>query len=204
MAENVLKETLREWTEGLGAGESRIAVFEHVRDMPYEIIAGIKDPIKGPALTLEVGRGSCTPKHYLLFEMFKFLEIPVQLATYPFYWDDPDIAYPPALKALAEKAPLEYHLACKAHLEGEWVLVDATFDPPLREAGFPVNLNWDGASDTQNAVKPLDEILLVDTVEHADFKKRAKEMYTEKEQEAMDEFEGALNTWCEEVRKGAC
>ncbi|MDY6793893.1 MAG: hypothetical protein SWK76_01230 [Actinomycetota bacterium] len=203
MDKDILTDTLHEWTEGLDAGESRIAVFSHIRDMPYEIIADLKDPLEGPALILEAGRGSCTPKHYLLFEMFRLLEIPVQLATYPFYWDDPDVAYPLALKALAEKAPLEYHLACKAHLDGEWVLVDATFDPPLRGMGFPVNTSWDGVSDTRNAVKPLDEILHVNTVERADFVNRVKGMYTEEEQRAMDEFVEALNAWCEEIRGGA-
>jgi hypothetical protein len=35
------------------------------------------------------------------------------------------------------------------------VLVDATWDPPLAKAGFPVNMDWDGYSDTECAVKPL-------------------------------------------------
>jgi hypothetical protein len=33
--------------------------------------------------------------------------------------------------------------------------VDATWDRPLKRAGFPVNEHWDGRSDTKCAVKPL-------------------------------------------------
>jgi hypothetical protein len=36
-----------------------------------------------------------------------------------------------------------------------WVLVDATWDSPLKKAGFPVNEHWDGISDTMCAVLPL-------------------------------------------------
>jgi adenylate kinase family enzyme len=33
--------------------------------------------------------------------------------------------------------------------------VDATWDSPLSNAGFPVNDHWDGYSETRCAVKPL-------------------------------------------------
>jgi hypothetical protein len=33
--------------------------------------------------------------------------------------------------------------------------VDATWDRPLRHAGFPVNLHWDGVSEMRCAVTPL-------------------------------------------------
>jgi hypothetical protein len=33
--------------------------------------------------------------------------------------------------------------------------VDATWDSPLKKAGFPVNDHWDGYSEMKRAVKPL-------------------------------------------------
>jgi hypothetical protein len=51
--------------------------------------------------------------------------------------------------------PVAYHLACRVQLGCRWILVDATWDPPLAKAGFPVNDYWDGCAETRCAVKPL-------------------------------------------------
>lgn len=197
---DIVLKTLGEWTWGLGPEESRAAVFERVRDMPYEIIAELKDPREGPARAIRAGRGSCTPKHFLLGAMFEMSGTPVQYVTYPFLWDDPDIDYPGGLRELARRAPVEYHLAVKARIEGRWVLVDATWDPPLKKAGFPINENWDGFSDTANAVKPLDEIVHADPVGRDRYINEAKGAYTEEESAALDAFVAALNSWCRRLR----
>lgn len=200
MGGDIMVETLGEWTEGMGPEESRIAVFERIRDMPYEIIADLKDPYDGPARTIKAGRASCTPKHFLLGTMFEILDTPVQYVTYTFYWDDPDIDYPEDLRELARRAPLEYHLAIKAHIERRWVLVDATWDPPLKKAGYPVNESWDGISDTTNAVKPLQEIVHDSAIERDDYTSRIKEAFTEEDNVALDAFVAALNSWCRQLR----
>jgi hypothetical protein len=144
-----------EWTEGLSPRESMIAIFERVRDIPYALIPGLNDPGSGPEELLETGQGSCTPKHYLLTAMYRRLNLPVVFATFPFMWNDPDIQYPPELRELAKKLPVAYHLACRVQIGCRWVLVDATWDRPLKKAGFPVNEHWDGYSDMKCAVKPL-------------------------------------------------
>lgn len=200
MSDDLVGKALEEWTGGLDPLQSRIALFERIRDMPYEIIADIKDPVEGPSLLLETGRGSCTPKHFLLFEMFRALEVPVQLASYPFYWDDPDIAYPQRLREMAERAPMDYHLACKAYLDDRWALVDATYDPPLKELGFPVTGSWDGVSDTEIAVVALDEILHVSARERDEYTSKMKAGFSAEETAALDDFVAALNAWLREFR----
>jgi len=195
-----VSEKLREWTRGLDALKARIAVFTHIRDMPYEIIAELKDPVEGPARTLRAGRGSCTAKHFLLGAMFALMDIPVLYITFPFYWDDPDIDYPPHLRELARRLPVEYHLANAAFLDRRWVLVDATWDPPLAAAGYPVNESWDGISHTLNAVKPLDEISHASAVERAEFENEAVAAYTEEETLLLDEFVASLNGWLKGLR----
>lgn len=195
-----VQERLMQWTRRLDVREARIAVFTHIRDMPYEIITGLKDPVKGPARTLSAGRGSCTAKHFLLGAMFAKMDIPVRYITFSFFWDDPDIDYPPKLRNLARQLPVEYHLANKAFLEGKWVLVDATWDPPLAAAGYPVNERWDGVSDTLNAVKSLDEIAHESAVERVEFANKAEGAYTEDEKLARDEFVASLNSWLWELR----
>ena len=79
----------------------------------------------------------------------------VVFATIAFLWSDRDLQYPPKLRALAARLPVAHHIACRVQIGGRWVLVDATWDPPLKKGGFPINENWDGYSETRCAVKPL-------------------------------------------------
>ncbi|MDD5142259.1 transglutaminase domain-containing protein [Methanoregula sp.] len=147
--------SFREWTLGLDPRESRISVFEHIRDIPYSLSVRMTGPDTAPEEILSAGKGYCGPKHYLLAAMFRKLGLEVVFATFPFLWNDPDLRYPPDLRALAAAVPVAYHLACRVRINGHWVLVDATWDPALEKGGFPVNGHWDGLSETRCAVKPL-------------------------------------------------
>ncbi|MDD5084938.1 MAG: transglutaminase domain-containing protein [Candidatus Omnitrophica bacterium] len=200
MNEDIVAEKFKEWTKGLSEKEARIAVFEHVRDIPYLIVPRLKDPHKGPSGILLEGKGSCTPKHFLLALMFKKLDIPVKFATYIFSWNDPDITYPPGLRKLAKVLPLEYHLACKAFINNKWIIIDTTWDPPLKRVGFPVNETWDGESDTLLAVKPMEEVVHDDVFGRVQFVKEKKSFYTQEEEQMHGEFIRELNQWLEKLR----
>lgn len=143
------------WTQGLDPQQSRIAIFEHIRNIPYSLSVHMTDPKTAPEQLLFIGKGYCGPKHYLLAAMYRKLGLEVVFATFPFLWNDPDLRYPPDLRTLAAAVPIAYHLACRVRINGRWVLVDATWDPPLAGGGFPVNEHWDGISETRCAVKPL-------------------------------------------------
>ncbi len=144
-----------EWTHGLDTRQSMIAIFEHIRDIPYSLEVPMTDPGTAPEQVLKLGRGYCGPKHFLLAEMYKKLGLSVVFATIAFLWNDPNLHYPPELRALAARLPVAHHLACRVQIGCHWVLVDATWDPPLRWGGFPINENWDGDSATRCAVTPL-------------------------------------------------
>lgn len=145
----------QDWTDGLDPRQSRISIFEHVRDIPYSLSVRMTDPKTAPEQILSEGKGYCGPKHYLLAEMFRKLGLEVVFATFPFLWNDPDLYYPPNLRTLAAAVPVANHLACRVRINGKWVLVDATWDPALTKGGFLVNDSWDGLSETRCAVKPL-------------------------------------------------
>ena len=201
MRQEIVVQKLNEWTKDLGPKESRIAIFEYIRDIPYAIVAGLGHPIQGPARMLVQNRGYCEPKHILMYMMYQRLRIPVKYVTYPFSWSTQDINYPWKLKKLANGMPMGYHLACKAHINEEWVLVDATWDLPLKNFGFPVNESWDGASHTLNAVKPQEEIIHEndeDRVEYA--RARRWRLLTEKEKVLSRRFFDELNKWLQEAR----
>ena len=134
-----------------------VSIFEHVRDIPFSIPSdpGMYDPATAPDLILQRGCGSCTANHVLISEMYRKLNVNVVFATFAFLWNDPGLHYPPELRALAARLPVAYHLACRVQVGCRWVLVDATWDHPLRHAGFPVNPHWDGSSEMRCAVRPL-------------------------------------------------
>jgi transglutaminase-like putative cysteine protease len=132
-----------------------VAIFEHIRDIPYSLEVPMTDPATAPEQLLKFGRGYCGPKHFLLAKMYNKLGLSVVFATIAFLWNDPDLHYTPELRALAARLPVAHHLACRVQIGGCWVLVDATWDLPLKKGGFPVNEKWDGYLETQCAVKPL-------------------------------------------------
>jgi hypothetical protein len=152
---SLVSRSFREWTAGLSPVQARISLFLHVRDIPYSLAVSMTDPKTAPERCLLLGKGYCGPKHYLLAALMRQLDLDVVYATFPFLWNDPDLRYPPELRELAAIMPVAYHLACRVRINDRWVLVDATWDRPLATAGFPVNEDWDGFSDTKCAVKPL-------------------------------------------------
>jgi hypothetical protein len=152
---SIVNTTFAEWTDGLDTRESMISIFSHIRDIPYSLMAPGHDHITSAEQLLISGKGSCGPKHYLLAEMFRKLNLSIVFATIAFSWNDPDLHYPPRLREMAARLPIAHHLACRVQVGCRWILVDATWDCPLSKAGFPVNDHWDGYSETKCAVKPL-------------------------------------------------
>jgi hypothetical protein len=151
----LVNEKFLEWTQGLDIREGMISVFEHIRDIPYSLAVPMTNPKTSHEEMLQAGKGYFGPKHYLLAEMYQRLGLDVVFATFPFIWNDPDLRYPPDLRHMAFGLPVTHHLACRVRIDDRWVLVDATWDCPLKGEGFPVNENWDGRADTKCAVKPL-------------------------------------------------
>ena len=156
---NIVDEKFKEWTKDLTPLQARINVFNHIRDIPYAIVPEIMD-YRGYPNILKTGKGSCSPKHFLLCEIYRRLGLQVLYVVYPHRWDK--IAeimgeYSDRLKDMALALPVSRHMACKVEIDGKLVLLDATFDLPLQKAGFPVNANWDGISNMNLPVTPCGE-----------------------------------------------
>jgi hypothetical protein len=154
--DGLIEQRFGEWTRGKNDVEARVSIYQQIRNMPYAVIPELVDA-EGYLEILKLGRGSCTPKHFLLCNMYQKLGMLVLYVVYPFRWDESEIDYPPRLRRLAEELPLSYHLACRVDIDGELVLVDATLDPALARLGLPVNNDWDGASDTRLPMNPCGE-----------------------------------------------
>ena len=184
--------TFQDWVRGESATGARVKVFERVRDIPYAVIPELVSPERYWEI-LTIRKGSCTPKHFLLRDMYERLGMMVLYAVYPFRWTELEVDYPPSLRKLAEDLPLSHHLACKVDIEGNLVLVDATLDPSLAKLGLPVNKAWDGVSDTLLPLEPCGEEQLYHPAE-------AQGMQPPQDEKALAFYRG-LNSWLDEVRK---
>jgi hypothetical protein len=165
--DRILDEKFHEWADGIDPVQARITIFEKIRDIPYAIVPELIDSERYINI-LKFGRGSCTPKHFLLGEMFQRLGMAVLFSVYSFRWGNrTDILdnYPAKLRQMAESQPMGHHLACKVEINDRMVLVDATLDSPLVKLGLPVNMKWDGFSDTLLPMVPIGEEMIFHPIE---------------------------------------
>jgi len=190
---DIVDRKLNEWTRGESAKDARITIYYKIRDIPYAVIPELNDSEQYIHI-LALGRGSCTPKHFLLCDMYQRIGLEVLYAVYPFRWDEFASLYPPKLRRMAKAMPISYHLACKVNIDGKFVLVDATLDSALQKIGMPVNREWDGTTDTLLAVNPSGEEQLYHPSE-------ARTMRPGITDEKSLAFINELNSWLEKLRK---
>lgn len=177
------------WIAGLSPVDQRISIFSRIRDIPYAIVPewrGTDDIIR---LMVTENRGWCGPKHQLLIWMFGRLGVRIQPYYIPFRWQDQSVRYPATLRTIVSFLPDSTHLCCKAYLDHTWQILDATWDPPLLRAGFPVNDPWDGVSGTIPAVSGIEP-----------GERERKVPFLRGSGENRAEFVPLLNRWMEEVR----
>jgi hypothetical protein len=182
-----------EWTSGKNPLEARITIFEKIRDIPYAIIPEISNADNFPRI-LDIGKGSCTPKHLLLASMFERLGITVLLVVYPFRWPSVEMEVPQEINNTLATLPDDHHMACKALINERLVLVDATVDPALEKLGLPVNKSWDGMNDTLLAVEPSDEEMLFHPSEASMINKIMVDP-------VHIEFYDRFNSWLDDIRE---
>ena len=192
--ETIVEEKLREWTVGKNGREALVSIYYKIRDIPYGILPELNSPVDYVRI-LELKMGSCTPKHLLLARMYQRLGLNVLYVVYPYRWAEFEELYPPELWKLALQMPPANHLACKVEINGRFVLVDATIDPPLGRIGLPMNESWDGESDTILPVLPIGE----------------EELYSQSEADLMpppdvtasqQAFYDGLNLYFQRIRNG--
>jgi hypothetical protein len=198
---DIVQRAFLKWTKGLGDKDARISIFSQIRDIPYAVVPEINNPTGGPEGLLTRMKGSCLPKHFLLGRMFEMLRIPTQFLTYPFSWNIKSVAYPPELRKLAEAVPIRHHLTCKARIQEQWVVVDATWDRPLARVGFPVNDSWDGKGDTGLAVEPLGGLFHGNAEDRVSVAQTYKSSRSADDNTRTERFTSALSNWMEEIRK---
>jgi hypothetical protein len=187
-----IEERFKEWTkEGESIG-AVVNIYHKIREIPYAIIPDLNDTERYIEI-LKLNKGSCTPKHFLLCNMYRRLGVFVLYAVYPFRWDQVEIDYPPRLKRLAKEMPTSHHLTCRVDIGGELILVDATLDTALKVLGLPVNEDWDGVGDTLLPIVPCGE-------EQLYYPSEAELMQARYDDKSV-RFYSELNQWLDDVRR---
>jgi hypothetical protein len=191
---DIIDQKLHEWAYRKSELDARIAIYYQIRDIPYAVIPDLISHAQYSDM-LKFNRGSCTPKHFLLCQMYQRIGLEVWYAVYPFRWSEFEAIYPEKLSRQARDMPSGYHLACKININDNLVLVDATLDMPLQKLGLPVNEGWDGISDTLLAIEPCGEEELYHPSEAYLMQPRIAD------QKSRTFYDG-LNLWLEQIRNG--
>jgi len=187
-----IEERFKEWTKEDKPIDAVVNIYHRIREIPYAIIPELNDAQRYVEI-LKLNKGSCTPKHFLLCNMYQRLGLFVLYAVYPFRWDQVEIDYPPRLKRLAEEIPTSHHLTCRVDIGGELILVDATVDTALKVLGLPVNKDWDGVGDTLLPIVPCDE-------EQLYYPSEAELMQARYDDKSL-RFYSELNQWLDNIRR---
>lgn len=150
MTEDIIQAAFEKWTEGLDPLAARIALFTHVRDLPFQYPAS-----RDAAEVLRSAGGSCSGKHYLLGELFRRLGLRVRHMMCTHRFNESPLPFPEHMQALLRKNEIvDVHDYVQILVDGEWLDIDCTWERGLREFGFPVNDEWDGRSSMLLSVAP--------------------------------------------------
>jgi hypothetical protein len=134
--------------------DARQRLFEYVQAIPYQAmgVCKLESPAEFVVDVVRNMRGDCRHKHLLLRELFIRTGETVELAK--MMYDIRDLPLPQdSLEPFLGSCTTYTHLALILTTGGKRTLVDATWDPGLAKAGFPVNTGWNGLDDTLSVTR---------------------------------------------------
>lgn len=132
-----------------------IKTYEYVQKIPYKVckFESIDELITN-------NFGDCRHKHSFLFEVYSKLGLKVEKIKVLFDWRDLPIPKN-KLKILNKSGTIFPHNALYLFRDNKKILVDATWEPRLKEIGFPITIGWDGKSNTKNVTEgPVENLSL--------------------------------------------
>ncbi len=200
MTEDFYQNLLRQWCPGASPSEALVRVFEKVRDIPYGSTGE-----RNPRHILQANIGSCSGKHILLNNLFRALGFESKVLTCLHHFNEAlpsGNTCPPRLREMMRNYKIiDFHHFIKLQNRDKRLDVDATWDALLKDYGFPVNLDWDGESDTTIAVKPI--TFYPETEDIAGLKKRLIAELSPKDRKIRREFMRLLTDWLRQIRSRA-
>lgn len=125
----------------MGPVETRIAIFELVRRVPYKLTSWTGDPMS----LFSLQRGDCRHKAAAANQLLRKSSFRSDQRIVTFDWAD--LPIPAEILALLTDTR-SFHDTVYVDIDGRQTLFDATWDPALGLAGFPITDAWDGKTST--------------------------------------------------------
>ena len=193
MGNDIIQQRLHDWTDGRDPLAARIALFEHVRDIPYRYPAS-----RNPVEVLQKGWGSCSGKHYLLGELYRLVGLRVRHMICTHRFNESPIVFPPPMQEMLRRNEIvDLHDYLQIAVDDQWLDVDATWQRGLREYGFPVNEDWDGKSAMLLSV--VSEEIAVAERDPERVKEELLSTLTPRQRTLRKQFLEALSSWVQEL-----
>jgi len=194
MIDDPIRDAFETWTRGRDPVAARVALFEHVRDLPYQYPAS-----RNPAEVLAHGGGSCSGKHYLLGELFRRQGLPVRHMLCTHRFNDSPVPFPDRMQDLLRKNEIvDLHDYLQICVGGEWIDVDATWPLGLRDFGLPATDDWDGSSPMVLTVIPDEQVQIQGDPAKAKEERLSK--LTPRQRMLRKQFLEALGQWVAELQ----
>lgn len=122
--------------------ETLIQIAHDVAQIPWGEARTVDDVLKH-------GVGTCTGKHLLLQQKFDEAGIEYRPVVCTFSWRDQQITFPDHLQRIIDATEWYHgHNFVQVHINGRWIDLDITWDPPLATYGFlSLPDTWSAAED---------------------------------------------------------
>ena len=172
-----------------------IKIYNQIKNIKYKIV-DIDYSLESSYDLINSNGASCTPKHIILSDKFNQLGFQSRFCIYEFNWSDLNFEYPNRLSKLLKIFSSDFHTNLEVKIRDRWVMVDATWDNELIDAGMTGTKEWNGKDSTLNAVKPIKTYKFNSIREKNDFlKTEANETieFIEKKVEFINELNNFFN-----------
>jgi len=125
--------------------------YNRIRKIHYKIV-DIDYSLSNSNRLLDLNGASCTPKHIVLFDICQKLGLEVRVCVHEFQWTDLTLDFPIHVDIFLKEFSSDFHTNLEVKIGNHWILVDATWDDALIDAGLPGTKEWNGIDSTMNAV----------------------------------------------------
>ena len=168
-----------------------IEVFHAVRRLPY-----LSSGDRSLETILKTGKGSCSSKHILLATLLNKLGIKAEVELVLGDFGSPLKAardIPDTVLKFSQQGIRDVHNVVRAWIEGQPVILDATWHDAVAPYGFRVNHHWEGAGDTLIAVDV--EKFLGPALDAAKAKEKIISSWPAEERIRRRHFLDMINAW---------
>src|ERR1700756_1346959 len=188
--------TAEKLTQGAESDVERIqAIYLYVRDLRYDVLESFRYLAAGQraaSAVLEHGVAFCMGKASSFVALSRAAGVPARIAFQTLESPEKEFLSPEVRAVWGGKRgrPLPWHSLGEAFLNGRWIKLDATIDPPTAaRLGKPYTQEFDGITDIHTIEGPI----LRENGSYADYPVEVAEWYLQVAREVLNGLDSAAN-----------